>query len=37
MFPDEATRPPLVTLTNFIPAKFEVMVEMTATIGGTEH
>jgi enamine deaminase RidA (YjgF/YER057c/UK114 family) len=37
MFPDEATRPPLVTLTNFIPAKFEVMVEMTAAIGGTGH
>jgi enamine deaminase RidA (YjgF/YER057c/UK114 family) len=35
MFPDEATRPPLVTLTNFIPAKFEVMVEMTAEVGGT--
>jgi enamine deaminase RidA (YjgF/YER057c/UK114 family) len=35
MFPDEAARPPLVTLTNFIPAKFEVMVEMTAAIGGT--
>lgn len=37
MFPDEATRPPLVTLTNFVPAKFEVMVEMTAAIGGTGH
>jgi enamine deaminase RidA (YjgF/YER057c/UK114 family) len=37
MFPDEATRPPLVALTNFIPAKFEVMVEMTAAIGGTGH
>jgi enamine deaminase RidA (YjgF/YER057c/UK114 family) len=35
MFPDEAARPPLVTLTNYIPAKFEVMVEMTAAIGGT--
>jgi enamine deaminase RidA (YjgF/YER057c/UK114 family) len=34
IFPDEAVRPPLVTLTNFIPAKFEVMVEMTAAIGG---
>lgn len=37
MFPDEATRPPLVTLTNFVPAKFEVMVEMTAAIGGNDH
>jgi enamine deaminase RidA (YjgF/YER057c/UK114 family) len=37
VFPDEVTRPPLVTLTNFIPAKFEVMVEMTAAIGGTGH
>jgi enamine deaminase RidA (YjgF/YER057c/UK114 family) len=36
LFPDEATRPPLVTLTNFIPAKFEVMVEMIAAIGGTD-
>jgi enamine deaminase RidA (YjgF/YER057c/UK114 family) len=36
MFPGEATRPPLVTLTNFIPAKFEVMVEMTAVIGGKD-
>jgi enamine deaminase RidA (YjgF/YER057c/UK114 family) len=37
MFPGEATRPPLVTLTNFIPAKFKVMVEMTAAIGGKDH
>lgn len=35
MFPDEAARPPLETLTNVIPAKFEVMVEMTAAIGAT--
>jgi enamine deaminase RidA (YjgF/YER057c/UK114 family) len=33
VFPDEETRPPLTTLTNFIPAKFEVMVEMSARIG----
>lgn len=33
IFPDEAVRPPLITLTNFIPAKFEVMVEMTAATG----
>jgi enamine deaminase RidA (YjgF/YER057c/UK114 family) len=36
MFPDPATRPRLNTVTNFVPAKFEVMVEMAATIGGTE-
>jgi enamine deaminase RidA (YjgF/YER057c/UK114 family) len=34
MLPDEGARPPLVTLTNVIPAKFEVMVEMTAAIAG---
>jgi enamine deaminase RidA (YjgF/YER057c/UK114 family) len=33
VFPDETTRPPLDTLTNFVPAKFEVMVQMAATIG----
>jgi enamine deaminase RidA (YjgF/YER057c/UK114 family) len=36
MFPGEAARPQLVTLTNYVPAKFEVMVEMTAVIGATE-
>ena len=36
MFPDEAIRPPLISLTNFIPAKFEVMVEMTAALGATD-
>lgn len=36
VFPDEAGRPRLTTLTNFIPAKFDVMVEMAATIGGAE-
>ncbi|HWG25577.1 MAG TPA: RidA family protein [Actinospica sp.] len=36
VFPEEADRPPLQTLTNFIPAKFDVMVEMAATIGGSE-
>ncbi|MFF3573956.1 RidA family protein [Nocardia jiangxiensis] len=36
MFPDEATRPRLETLVNFIPAKFEVMVEMAAAIGGQQ-
>jgi enamine deaminase RidA (YjgF/YER057c/UK114 family) len=34
VFPAEAGRPQLVTLTNFVPAKFEVMVEMTAALGG---
>jgi enamine deaminase RidA (YjgF/YER057c/UK114 family) len=37
MFPDEAIRPPLISLTNFIPAKFEVMVEMTAALGANDH
>jgi enamine deaminase RidA (YjgF/YER057c/UK114 family) len=37
MFPDEDARPPLTTLTNFIPAKFEVMVEMTAVVGGRDN
>jgi enamine deaminase RidA (YjgF/YER057c/UK114 family) len=36
IFPDEDTRPPLNTLTNFIPAKFEVMVEMAATVGAED-
>jgi enamine deaminase RidA (YjgF/YER057c/UK114 family) len=34
VFPDEESRPRLTTLTNFIPAKFDVMVEMAATLGG---
>jgi enamine deaminase RidA (YjgF/YER057c/UK114 family) len=34
VFPAEEGRPRLETLRNFVPAKFEVMVEMTATIGG---
>lgn len=34
IFPDEVTRPPLNTVTNFIPAKFDVMVEMAANVGG---
>jgi 2-iminobutanoate/2-iminopropanoate deaminase len=33
LFPEEADRPPLYTHTNFIPAKFGVMVEMAATTG----
>ena len=36
VFPEEETRPPLHTLTNYIPAKFDVMVEMAATIGSSE-
>jgi enamine deaminase RidA (YjgF/YER057c/UK114 family) len=36
IFPDEDRRPPLNTLTNFIPAKFEVMVEMAATVGAED-
>jgi 2-iminobutanoate/2-iminopropanoate deaminase len=35
-FPERSARPPLHTVTNFVPAKFEVMVEMAATIGGRE-
>jgi len=34
IFPDEETWPPLNTVTNFIPAKFDVMVEMAAEVGG---
>jgi len=34
LFPDEASRPRLATITNFVPAKFEVMVEMVARTGG---
>jgi 2-iminobutanoate/2-iminopropanoate deaminase len=34
IFPDEETRPPLNVVTNFVPAKFDVMVEMAASIGG---
>lgn len=33
LFPDEGSRPRLETLTNFVPAKFDVMVEMAARIG----
>ncbi len=33
LFPDEASRPHLATITNFVPAKFEVMVEMVARTG----
>jgi enamine deaminase RidA (YjgF/YER057c/UK114 family) len=34
IFPDEETRPPLNSVTNFIPSKFDVMVEMAAEVGG---
>jgi enamine deaminase RidA (YjgF/YER057c/UK114 family) len=34
VFPDEGTRPPLNTVANVIPAKFDVMVEMAAKVGG---
>jgi enamine deaminase RidA (YjgF/YER057c/UK114 family) len=36
LFPEKAGRPPLHTHPNFIPAKFDVMVEMAATIGRNE-
>lgn len=36
LFPEEAARPALHTLTNFVPAKFDVMVEMSAAIGSGE-
>jgi 2-iminobutanoate/2-iminopropanoate deaminase len=34
VFPDGESRPRLNALTNFIPAKFDVMIEMAATVGG---
>jgi enamine deaminase RidA (YjgF/YER057c/UK114 family) len=34
VFPDEENRPPLNTVTNFSPAKFDVMVEMAAEVRG---